>query len=95
MFAQRQQSEAERIAFERGLSDDLVAAGVLSFLEQRVSDLEVALNAAARAALVRDDARSGALILEGQLREAKSWLDITKRYLETGSVSVKRPASNT
>lgn len=92
MLMQRQQSEQERLAFERALSDELVAASALTFLEQRVKDLEQAAGSSARAALINKDNSASALIIEGQLREAKSWLDIVKRYLETGTTSMKRPA---
>ena len=83
MLAQRPTSVEHHRAFGKAMSDAVIAPAVVEFLEKRVEDLDRLGIQAARAALLNPDARNGALILEGQLREAKSWLDTVKRYLET------------
>lgn len=79
-------------AFTKAMSDPLIAEAVVTTLEDRCAYLANQLNIAARAALVDPDkARAGALILEGQLREATSWLERANRFVDKGTLDVARP----
>ena len=87
MIPQRPSSPEQHRAFSRAFADEIIGPATLRFLQTRVTELDRLSERAARAALLNDDARAGALILEGQLREARSWLDVVKRYLETDGES--------